>query len=112
MSYDPYIYRAKIVRVYDGDTVTAEVDLGFDIKRKMTIRLAGINTPELYGEEREKGLLARDYLASRILDREVTIKTKKDKKGKYGRYIAIIYLNGEDINLDLVRANYAVTVSY
>ena len=44
---DPYIYRIKqITRVIDGDTVDADIDLGFDISLTKRIRLAGIDTPE------------------------------------------------------------------
>ncbi len=45
-----YEYKAKIIEVYDGDTFTFEVDLGFSITVKEKIRLAGINTPEVRGK--------------------------------------------------------------
>lgn len=51
-----YTYQAKIISVYDGDTCTAVIDLGFRISFEIKLRLAGINTPELRGEERDKGL--------------------------------------------------------
>jgi micrococcal nuclease len=57
-----YTYRAKIISVYDGDTVTALVDLGFGITNKIKIRLKGINTPEVRGAERPEGIVSRDYL--------------------------------------------------
>ena len=41
-----YQYNATLVRVVDGDTVDAMIDLGFDIQVKKRIRLAGINAPE------------------------------------------------------------------
>jgi len=90
-----YEYRANIIKVYDGDTVTAEIDLGFNITITEKLRLARINTPEVRGEERELGLISRDRLRELILDKEVTIKTFKDKKGKYGRYIADIIINDD-----------------
>jgi micrococcal nuclease len=43
----PYFYKAKIISVYDGDTVTAVIDLGFEITKKIKIRLYGINAPEI-----------------------------------------------------------------
>ena len=41
-----YNYNAKCIKVVDGDTIDAEIDLGFDIKVTKRIRLAGINAPE------------------------------------------------------------------
>jgi len=85
-----YEYRAKVIKVYDGDTITVELDLGFKIKKEEKIRLAGINTPEVRGEERESGLISRDRLRELIMDKDIIIRTYKDKKGKYGRYIGDI----------------------
>ena len=103
-----YQYKAKIIDVYDGDTVTAMVDLGFLHYQKMKLRLYGIDTPELRGEERERGLEVRDILREMILDQEVIINSYKDKQGKYGRYLANIFLNGIDINEWLVDNGHAV----
>lgn len=102
MTKDLYTYQAKIVSVYDGDTVTAEIDLGFHVKVTEKIRLSGINTPELRGSERQEGLKARDELRKWILDKELFINTQKDKKGKYGRYLGTLYLeeNGELVNIN------------
>ena len=88
-----YTYEAYIAKVYDGDSVTAIVKLGFGIIYKMKIRLSLIDTPELRGEEREAGLVARDALREKILNKTVFIKTEKDKTGKYGRYLATIYIS-------------------
>jgi len=95
-----YTYKAKIVAVYDGDTVTALVDLGFKVQKEMKLRLTGIDTPELRGDEREEGLKVRDYVRGLILDKDVTIKTSKDKQGKYGRYLAEIFIEGSIISLN------------
>jgi micrococcal nuclease len=107
-----YEYRAKIVKVYDGDTVTAVVDLGFNVSVTEKIRLYGLDTPEIRGEERADGLISRDRLRERILDQEVTIKTFKDKKGKYGRYIAEIFLGDENINEWLITEGLAERKDY
>lgn len=114
--FQPYNYSAQVVSVYDGDTITAEVDLGFKIKTEQKLRLYGINTPELTKNERPEGLKARDYLRGRILDKQIFLKTVKDKTGKYGRYIAVIYLQEGDgytnINKELVEYGYAILVDY
>ncbi|MHA2020134.1 MAG: thermonuclease family protein [Candidatus Thorarchaeota archaeon] len=96
-----YIYTAKVISVYDGDTMTAEVDLGFNVTMKMKLRLAEIDTPELRGEEREQGLAARDYVRNLVLDKEVIFESVKDKTGKYGRYLAKIYVDTDDGQLYL-----------
>ena len=96
-----YIYRAKIIKVYDGDTVTAEIDLGFNVKVIEKIRLLGINAPEIRGGERVAGLASRDFLRSKILDKEVIIETFRDRKGKYGRYLGTIYLTEEENSVNI-----------
>jgi len=88
-----YEYKAKIISVYDGDTCTALVDLGFNINLKIKIRLFGIDTPELRGEDRDNGIKSRDRLRELILDKNVTIKTYKDRTEKYGRWLASIYID-------------------
>lgn len=112
-----YGYNAKIIDVYDGDTFTFYVDLGFDVWVKSKLRLYGIDTPELRGEEREMGLIVRDYVKDEILNKLVGIKVYK--KGKYGRYIADVYPwgFGDDRDLmslseDLVEKGFAVKVNY
>ena len=107
-----YTYNAKIIKVYDGDTVTALVDLGFKISFEMKLRLNRINAPEIRGIEKEKGKITRDRLRELILDKTVVIKTNKDKTGKYGRYIADIYLGEISINDLLVTENLAIYKSY
>ncbi len=102
-----YNYKAKIIGVYDGDTVTAVVDLGFLHSQEMKLRLYGIDTPELRGAEKIEGRKVRDILRGMILDKEVEIHTYKDKQGKYGRYLATIVLDGVDINQWLVDNGHA-----
>lgn len=88
-----YCYRAKVISVYDGDTCKVDIDLGLGIwKRSEKLRFARINAPELRGAEREKGLAARDYLRSIIADREILLQTILDKKGKFGRYLAELWI--------------------
>lgn len=103
-----YNYKAKIIDVYDGDTVTAMVDLGFLHFQEMKLRLYGIDTPELRGEEKPQGIIVRDILRTMVLDKEVTIRSYKDKQGKYGRYLANIVLeDGLDVNQWLVDNGHA-----
>ena len=112
-----YYYRAYIVSVYDGDTCRADIDLGMGVWiRNEKLRLLRINAPELHGTERERGLAARDFLRSQILEKEVFIQTRKDRRGKYGRYLAEIWKEeaGGWVNLNdrLVEAGHAVYKTY
>lgn len=107
-----YRYIAHVIKIYDGDTITVEIDLGFNVKITEKIRLKGINAPEVRGEERTEGLISRDRLREKILNKDIIIQTEKDKKGKYGRYIGEIYLEEENINEWLVIEKLAIKKDY
>ena len=94
-----YTYNALCTDVYDGDSVTLDIDLGFNMwMRNQKIRLLGIDTPELRGEERADGLVAAARLRDLIENHEVTLRSHKDKTGKYGRWLGTIYLDGVSMN--------------
>jgi micrococcal nuclease len=97
--------------VYDGDSVTLDISLGFDITIKQKVRLLGIDTPEIRGKERLDGLIARDRLRELIDGKDIIIVTHKDRGGKYGRLLATIYLDGVDINQQLVDEGLAEVYS-
>lgn len=99
-----YEYNAEIIDVYDGDTMTFLVDLGFSITVKEKLRLAGINTPEVRGPEKENGYKVRDYVKKLILGKKVKIRVYK--KGKFGRYIAEVILpDGKNLTKHLIEKN-------
>ena len=103
-----YEYKATVKEVYDGDTITVDFELGFGIILKsQKIRLIGINTPEIRGKSKPEGLVSRDALRERILGKFVTIKTSKDKKGKFGRWLGEVFMEEENINLWLLAEGYA-----
>lgn len=103
-----YVYQAKVVSVYDGDTIRADIDLGLGVwKHNQVIRLYGIDTPELRGEERPKGLESRDWLRGQIAGKEIVLQTFKDKKGKYGRWLGEIHLGSRNINQELIELGLA-----
>lgn len=92
-----YVYTAHVGSVYDGDTVRCDVvDLGlWQQSINVTIRLYGINTPEVRGESRPAGLIVRDALRAVVLGEWVLIRTLLDRsgnarKGKYGRLLGEI----------------------
>ncbi len=92
-----YQYKAEIVRVMDGDTVVADIDLGFNVwRRDERLRLFGIDTPERRKATIDGWREAKEALAGRIEGRELIICTVKDKRGaeetgKFGRYLVKIY---------------------
>lgn len=101
-----YKYRAKITSVYDGDTCTADVDLGFFMTyRDINIRMYGIDTAEMRGgtvETKQAAVEARDFLRSKILNQDVYLLSHG--KGKYGRWLCEIFIKdpqtGEEININ------------
>ena len=100
-------YRAEVVEVYDGDTITCKVDLGFKVTVVKKIRLFGIDTPELRGADKQFGRDVRDYLRSLILNKHVILQTYRDKTGKYGRYLATVFHDGVNVNEHLVDKGFA-----
>jgi micrococcal nuclease len=96
---DFYRYKAVVVSVYDGDTVRLDIDLGFNTwLHNQPVRLYGINTPELRGSERERGLEVRDALRARIMNKAIVLESHKDRTGKYGRYLGTLWDGDENIN--------------
>lgn len=90
-----YHYEAEVVGVYDGDTITVDVDLGFGVwARGQKIRLAGIDAPELKGETREAGKRSRDALLVLFAQSKnrITLRTVMDRKEKYGRWLGYVQL--------------------
>ncbi|HET9132393.1 MAG TPA: thermonuclease family protein [Terriglobia bacterium] len=84
-----YEYTARLLRVVDGDTIYVEVDLGFTIKMEIELRLEGVNTPEMKTPEGPPAKqVTVDWLAQYD---SLIIETEKDKKEKWGRYLAVVW---------------------
>jgi micrococcal nuclease len=113
---DPYIYRIKqILKVVDGDTIDASIDLGFDISLEKRIRLAGIDTPESRTtnvKEKAMGLESKEWLKKTLEgSKDILIKTElPDSTEKYGRIIGHLFINGQEISLNnqMITAGYAL----
>ena len=103
---DPYIYRIRTIsKVVDGDTIDADIDLGFDISLSKRIRLAGIDTPESRTtnvKEKAMGLESKEWLKHRLeFAKDVLIKTElPDSTEKYGRILGNLYVNNEALSLN------------
>ena len=93
-----YNYKISPLKVVDGDTIDAEIDLGFDIKVKKRIRFMGINAPESRTrdlEEKARGLAAKDRVKA-LLDGCKNIQLKSHGIGKFGRCLGEIMLDVVD----------------
>lgn len=112
-----YTYKAKMLKIQDGDSATLLISLGCDVYIEEKCRLYGIDTPEIHNtrknsKEYKAGMKAKEFLASLIEGREVIVKTHKDKKGKYGRYLVEIFLPGEEISINQLMIIKGFAVEY
>jgi micrococcal nuclease len=111
--FEPF-YRVKIESVIDGDTLVLSFYLGLGIwLNNQKVRLRGINAPEMRGVERDLGAKVTNYLKKLLQQAEdVIVKTDEKSKGKYGRFLVIVYgkYDGKWVNLNnkLVEAGAAV----
>jgi micrococcal nuclease len=113
---DPYIYRIKsVTKVVDGDTIDADIDLGFDISLTKRIRLAGIDTPESRTtnlKEKALGLESKEWMKKTLAGaKDILIKTElPDSTEKYGRIIGHLFINGQDTSLNnqMIAEGYAL----
>tara|TARA_R100001594_G_scaffold68997_2_gene103367 strand:- start:114 stop:554 length:441 start_codon:yes stop_codon:yes gene_type:complete len=116
-----YEYRCKeIKKVVDGDTVDVVLDLGFNIFHSCRVRMAGIDTPESRTrdlDEKARGKLAKEFLKNWVTEYEnnkknIVIKTKKEKaKGKFGRVLGELWVEGVNVNEDMIQSYHAVPYS-
>ena len=108
---DKHIYSAKLVRVVDGDTADAMIDLGFNTHIKRRVRMYGINAPESRTrdlEEKKKGLAAKERLKEILASDNIIMKSHG--KGKYGRILGEMYVEKDQeisVNDILVREGHA-----
>ena len=99
---EKYIYRAKLDRVVDGDTVDALIDVGFDIWFKKRIRFMGLDTWESRTrdlEEKKLGKLAKErtrQLLEDVSSKSGYFRVKSHGLGKYGRVLGEIFIMDKD----------------
>ena len=115
---DKYIYRAKLDRVVDGDTVDALIDVGFDIRFKKRIRFKGVDTWESRTrnlEEKALGLKAKartKELLEKVSSKSGYFRIKSYGLGKYGRVLADVFIMDKDgkqwnVNKTLITEGHA-----
>lgn len=106
-----YEYNAKITRVVDGDTVDAEVDLGFHLKANLRLRLARINTPE----RGQPGFTEATDRVKELTPVGSMVRIKTGKAGGFGRWLAEIEYKVEEsvmVNLNDQLLNEGLAVLY
>ena len=130
-----YNYNARVLRCVDADTLDVQISLGLDVYVNERVRLLGVNCPETFGvrkdsDEYRDGIETKKWLISQLQPEwddaivdlfakgkaifnggnlpEVRIRTTKDKKGKYGRYLAEVFVGDdtESINTKLIHMGF------
>jgi micrococcal nuclease len=111
-----YTYKIDVLRVIDGDTIDANIDLGFDVSVKKRIRFMGINTPESRTrdlEEKARGLAAKDRVKELLAEAE-EVQLTSHGVGKYGRCLGELQLSipnsltMTNLNKQLIEEGHAV----
>ena len=103
-------YSAKLVRVVDGDTADAMIDLGFNVWIKSTIRFYGVDTWESRTrdlEEKKKGLEAKAFVKDLLQDSDDgKFSLISYGTGKYGRVLGDLFVKGHDTSVnELLKEN-------
>lgn len=104
----------QVIKVYDGDTITIASKLPYDASPlyRLSVRLNGIDTPEIKGktaDEKQAARDARDALAGLIMNKQIRLENIESEK--YGRILADVYLGDLHINKWLIDNRYAVAYS-
>lgn len=101
-----YEYRCSVSKVVDGDTMHVCVDLGMEVKVSTTIRIYGIDAPELKTPEGKKTkAVVEQWVAEH--NGQIVVNTFKDRREKYGRYLGVISAEGVSLGELLVNLGLA-----
>ena len=94
--------RCKVVRIVDGDTIVVDYH-----GRREKVRLLCVNTPESVHRDRKQnipmGKLAAQYTKQRLSGKYVDLVFEGRRRGRYGRLLAYVFVDGENFNVELVR---------
>ena len=107
----PPVSGGRVIKVYDGDTITiaSTIPIKNSPLYRFSVRLNGIDTPEIKGSdeiEKRVALMARDALSEKILYKDVELINVKTEK--YGRLLAEVVFNGENMNEWMISKRFAV----
>lgn len=99
----------ELVRIYDGDTITVNIDMWPPLLGKeISIRVRGVDTPEIRGEcqtEKDRAYAARDFAEKKLREAHV-ITLRNPERGKYFRLIADVYYDGKNLSDALIQNGY------
>jgi micrococcal nuclease len=111
-----YEYKAVITNIVDGDTFDMDIDLGFHIHIHERVRLLDVDTPEKFGEEKNLGLIMKQYATDRFLGKEVVIKSEKADiaadTDSFGRWLVKVYVPEYDADISSIYNNIGVNKKY
>jgi micrococcal nuclease len=110
-----YTYKAKVIRVVDGDTFESLIDLGFDTWVSITVRLTGINTPESRTRdlnEKKKGIAAKDRLTQLLSENGNEITLISHGVEKYGRCLAEVFVKNQTDSVQKILIKEGFGVEY
>lgn len=86
-----FAYDAVCVRVIDGDTLIAKVDCGYNVFVNVTVRVRGVDTPEIRGTEREAGLRSLAFVTDLVADQSLRIQSFKDRQS-FARWVCDVWV--------------------
>jgi len=103
-----FTYTIYVTQVIDGDTLRAVVDLGFKFSTVQTLRLRGLDAPEI---ESTDGREAKAFLEKQLTQNGAPVLIKTVKSDKYDRYLADVWVGETYVNQKLIDKGLAVKVS-
>ena len=104
-----YHYNASLLRIVDGDTFDAMIDMGFSCFCKQRIRILGIQCPEIHTKDAEAkaGGIAASYYAHEIMDSASQLVIRTVSKDSFGRWLADVWSDGKSVGDRMLAAGHA-----
>ena len=108
-----FVFRARLIRVIDGDTIDVHIDQGLHVFREERLRLLKINTPETKGRTKEAGKAATNFVLNWMTQTgsgEWPLLLKTEKSDVFGRFLSHVWSveTGRYLNYDIWEAGHAV----
>ena len=107
---ETHVSDCRFISGYDGDSFTVMLDLHFSVYSQQTIRLEGIDTPEIRGgseNTKKAGKLVKEYVFNWVRGEALIARYKRNNKEKYGSYLVEILKAGVSLNKHLVERGFA-----
>lgn len=107
---EPYVYKAKVEKIIDGDTIEVTIDLGFLLTTRRRLRLLRVNTAEIHAQDqfvRNKANEAKERMTELLTGQNILIRT--EKADSFGRFLAEVWLNDLNVNDWLLKEGLAVS---